>query len=303
MSRISLTIVLLVCLISSLHAQDDPLYRLYQFNKLMLNPAYAGIYNNVSASFMTSAQWVGIEGAPVTNTATGQAALKDGEMGVGLVIINDQVGISSTNEVQLSSSYNIKMEESKLGFGLQGSFVTNSYDLSKLNLEFVDDELLTTGLENTTTPNFGIGAMFMNLDYYVGASIPRILEVSIEDGSANSIRYNRHYYLNAGYYFRHFSETEYKVDGLIKFADQSRPSLDLTGSINVDGLVWFGLSMRDFVHYGTFFYFEIGKNLRIGYAFELPTNGLIGQNYGTHQVGIILDKSLIKSYRKDKRRF
>jgi hypothetical protein len=46
-------------LVSSLHAQQDPQYSLYQFNQLIINPAYAGSRDNLSVVAANRQQWVG----------------------------------------------------------------------------------------------------------------------------------------------------------------------------------------------------------------------------------------------------
>ena len=57
-----LTVVLLTLVVIKSYGQQDPLYNLYSFNQYMINPAYAGIYNNFSANLITRKQWANIEG-------------------------------------------------------------------------------------------------------------------------------------------------------------------------------------------------------------------------------------------------
>ena len=166
----------------------------------MINPAYVGIFNRFSAGLISRAQWVGIEGAPVTNTLTVQSALANGRIGVGTLLINDRLGVNNNTEYTLASSYNIKVgEEGKLGLGLQGGLINYQYDLSKLSLDVNDDPTLLNGLDNSTRPNFGVGIMYMSPVLFAGASIPRILSIEVEDGVTNSTRYERHYYLSGGF--------------------------------------------------------------------------------------------------------
>ena len=68
-------------------------------------------------------------------------------------------------------------------------------------------------------------------------------------------------------------------------------------------MVWAGISLRDFRHPGLMINLEISKKLRLAYAFELPTNSLIRNNFGTHEIGITLDASIRYSGLLKNRRF
>ena len=270
-------------------AQFDPYYKLYQFNQMMINPAYTGIYNRFTASFTSSMQWVGLEGAPVTNTLTVQSAIKRGQMGVGAMLINDKIGINNNNEAIVCGSYNLDLGEAKLGMGLQGGVVNYGYDPSLLELDHQDDPRLQGAFVNVTEPNFGAGLMLMNVNYFVGLSVPRILDVVEKDGGIVVTKYKKHFYLSGGYHFDTFASGSYKFTTLIRFVEDSDPSIDLSASSNVDGLIWFGLSARDLRHFGVFTFFNMGDRYRLGYAFELPTNSIVRDSYGTHQISLAFD--------------
>lgn len=299
-----LTIILLLLIaFSHSKAQLDPLYNQYQFNQLMINPAYGGIYNRFSASLISRLNWVGIEGAPVTNTFTVQSAFKEGRIGLGALVVDDRLGINKNIETSITGSYNIKFEYSKLAMGIQGGIINYSYDLSKLTLDYVDDARLNTGLDNYSEPNFGAGIMYMSSKFYAGFSIPRLRELNVNDGVVNSTRYKRHYYLSAGYFYEAETLTQFKFTTLMRYVENGDISVDLSVSSYLNKVVWTGITVRDLKHYGVFLNFELGKNLRFGYAFELPTSTLIIGNYGTHEVSIAFDAALKKSAVISKRRF
>ncbi|GAB4244814.1 MAG: type IX secretion system membrane protein PorP/SprF [Ekhidna sp.] len=286
------------------YSQLDPLYSQYQFNQQMINPAYTGAYNSLSATLISRLQWAGIEGAPVTNTLLAQSAFKEGTIGLGGMVVDDRLGVNQNLEAIVSASYNIRFQEGKLAMGLQGGITHFSYDLSKLTLDYVDDTRLTTGLDEFTEPNFGAGIMYLTPTYYLGFSVPRIRGVSTNDGVATSTRYKRHYYMSAGYFYEASMFVQYKLTGLVRYVEGEDPSVDLVFSSFVDQTVWAGLTMRDLRYFGIFTNIELGRNIRVGYSFELPTNSLLIANYGTHEISISLDKPLgRKEMRKVHRRF
>lgn len=299
-----IALLLSLSLISTISlAQLDPLYNQYQFNQLMINPAYAGIYDRFSASLISRLNWVGIDGAPVTNTFTAQSAFRDGSIGLGALVIDDRLGVNRNMETSVTASYNIQFSEGKLAMGIQGGFINYGFDLTKLTLDYVDDERLTTGLDNYSEPNFGAGIMYVNPVFFAGVSVPRLRELNLDDGVVNSTRYKRHYYATAGYYYDANQLTQYKVMSLVRYVENGDISVDLSVSTFLDQVIWAGLTARDFKHYGLFMSLNVGRNLRVGYAFELPTNSLIIGNYGTHEISIAFDAAIDKSKPLSKRRF
>ena len=55
----------------SVSAQQEPIYTQYGMNQAMFNPAYAAVNNVMNVSLMSRVQWVGLNGAPFTNTLSG----------------------------------------------------------------------------------------------------------------------------------------------------------------------------------------------------------------------------------------
>ncbi|MEO9483504.1 MAG: type IX secretion system membrane protein PorP/SprF [Ekhidna sp.] len=279
-------LMLFTCISLASSGQQDPLYSQYQFNQLMINPAYAGIYNRLSVGVISRFQWAGIEGSPRTNTITAQSALADGKIGLGALILNDRFGVSNNYEVQFASSYNIKFNRStQLAMGIQGGFVQFGYDFNKVNLDFFDDPELLNGHDNILKPNFGVGFMLLNPNFFIGASVPRILNVSVTDGSTQSERYKRHYYFSAGV-AAEIQKTPVKATTLIRSMAGETYSFDITLSAFLDDVMWAGISVRDLKHFGVLGIFEINETIKLGYSFELPANNLIHGNYGTHEVSL-----------------
>ena len=178
-------------------AQLDPLYNQYLFNQSMINPAYTGVNDVFNATVISRAQWTGIDGAPVTNMLNLSSSLVANNMGAGILVINDKFGVSNNTEVQLSYSYRIEWINNILSMGLQGGFVNYGFRFDKLDLEEFDPALVNVG-EQFTKSNFGFGMYYRANNYYVGLSVPRILNVDEPNGAPNTTRYKRHYYLSAG---------------------------------------------------------------------------------------------------------
>ena len=88
-----LCLAICLCLVSvMLVAQQDPIYSLYLNNPFVLNPAYAGLQNNLSTSASFRQQWAGLAGSPTTINANGHMSLFKNTMGTGLLLTSDQTG-------------------------------------------------------------------------------------------------------------------------------------------------------------------------------------------------------------------
>ncbi|XOV94529.1 MAG: PorP/SprF family type IX secretion system membrane protein [Bacteroidota bacterium] len=281
--RLTLFISTILISIGSLKAQLDPLYAQYHFNQYMINPAYAGMYQNTSFAVNSRAQWFGLEGSPLTNTVTAMTNIGNSG-GFGLRAMNDRVGIRSSNELVVSGSYFIRSHLTTIGFGLQGGVTQVSNDLNKLAPEVLDDPVLDDFIPQYSFPNFGFGVVIQRFDYFLGLSIPRILsEDSPDPVFQDNGRYQRTYYLAGGYRFTTVRSYDTKVQTLIRVLED-KISIDLSGTYFITPDIWAGTLIRDFSSLSFFGLLQIKDNYRIGYSFELPTNNLITTNFGTHEI-------------------
>lgn len=283
-------------------AQQDPLYNLYSFNQFMINPAYAGVYKNVSTNLIARQQWVGIEGAPLTSALTVHSSIMD-RYGAGLLIVNDRIGVNNTLEAQAAFSFKLINERGRhgrvLAMGVQGGVINYMYDYSKLNLEYVDDTDLDFTHDRYTKPNFGAGIFYMTDVFYLSLSVPRILDVNIEEGMTTSTRYSRHYYAGGGYVINgnNRNPVKLKTSFLLRYVENAI-SLDLSANVLLADAVWAGATLRNLNALALLGQFQVSNVLRIGYSLELPANQLIRTSYGTHEISLLADVSLSRRQRR-----
>jgi type IX secretion system PorP/SprF family membrane protein len=107
----------------NLYAQQDPVFSQYMNNLLTVQPAYAGMSGYVNITGLSRIQWVGFDGAPITNTFTIQGPFKKYNVGVGLSIITDKFGPVRQTGVYGDYSFRILLEDDQyFSFGLKGGF-------------------------------------------------------------------------------------------------------------------------------------------------------------------------------------
>src|SRR5512142_2280981 len=120
---------LLICILVpvNLSGQLTPVTNQYMLNPLSINPAYAGNRGVMNIAAFYRKQWVGIKGAPETVTLAMDAPLLNNKLGLGLVILNDKIGVTKETQFNTNYSYKIPTRNGILSLGLgAGLFVTNT---------------------------------------------------------------------------------------------------------------------------------------------------------------------------------
>ncbi|SMG52836.1 type IX secretion system membrane protein, PorP/SprF family [Marivirga sericea] len=280
-----------------LKAQLDPLYNQYFFNQAMINPAYTGVNDVFNATAISRLQWAGIDGAPVTNTLNVTSSAFNNKVGLGGTLIYDTYGINSNTEFNVAYSYKISTATGDVfSMGLQAGLININYDYERLTLQYVDDVVLSSAQPSVTEENIGVGFWYMSKDYYVGLSVPRMLDINIEDGGIESTRYRRHYYLSAGYVFDQLFALKFKPSILLMYMDRDNYALDLNASFLLNEAIWLGASFRNFGTVGLNTQMKVGEALKLGYAFELPVNNTALTGFGTHSLMVSLDFELLSKH-------
>ena len=81
--------------VSNLFAQQDAQYTQYMYNTVSVNPAYAGSRGHLSIAALYRNQWVGLDGAPETQTLNFHTPMGYRGVGLGVSIVNDKIGPTS----------------------------------------------------------------------------------------------------------------------------------------------------------------------------------------------------------------
>ena len=272
----------------SVKAQYDPLYNQYSFDQLLINPAYAGINDIFTVNLLYRQQWVNFEGAPRTvflssHTSIGRSS------GAGMSLINEKFGVNNNVEAYGYYSYKINFGRSVLSMGLSGGIMSYNYDYSLLNLEYQDDPLFTPTDEKISQPNFGAGVWYQHEKYYVGLSMPRILEVDVDKPSGESNRYRRHFYVSAGGMVTLNTTLKLKPYTLVRIIDGAPANVDIGASLLISELIWAGVLLRDFDAVALLGQLEISDQFRVGLSAEIATTKLVTSSYGTYEIMLIMD--------------
>lgn len=280
-----------------LKAQLDPLYNQYFFNQAMINPAYTGVNDVFNATVISRTQWAGMEGAPTTNNLNVSTSAFKNKLGIGATILYDTYGLNNNTEFNMAYSFKIRTRVGHLiSMGMQAGLVNYNYDYSKLTLQYLDDVVLTNVQSSELKENIGLGFWYMSQDYYVGLSVPRLLDVRIGDGSAESTRYRRHYYLSAGYIFDKIFALKFKPFILLMYVDKNNYALDMNFSLLLNETLWVGASLRNLNAVGLNAQLKFKENFKFGYAFEMPINNTALTGFGSHSLMVSVDLELFQRH-------
>lgn len=284
-------VTLVFVLISGLsYAQQDAQFSNYMYNTLSFNPAYAGSRGTTSIYLSQRKQWVGLEGAPSTNSLSYHSPLGSSNVGIGLSLLNDAIGPVEENLISLDISYSIQTSyDSQLAFGLRASAHMLNVDFTQLNIFNPSDVLAQSNINNRVSPNIGFGMFWYSDKSYVGFSIPNLLETShINKGlnsSVSSISKERlHYHFTAGHVFNISQDILFKPAILTKIVSGAPFQLDLSSNFQIYDKFTIGASYRLDAAVSFLGGFQINRNWLLGYAYDFDTNNLSTYNSGSHEV-------------------
>lgn len=281
--QILVRILAMVALISPAvtHAQQDPMFTHFTFNKLFYNPAYAGASGQYCLNAITHQQWLGYDDqTSFLRTQNGDAIEMDLDkmrtsvapqtMGVGFSapviykdknwggasfsLIDDKIGYEGTTYMKggLALAYPM-LDGSSIRVGLDFANMTKSLNGKGLRAHDPNDPMIPAGEVNDTRTTLGVGAYYTTPNImngaYLGFSATNMTPQTFNYGLM-SVQSKRHYYLIAGYKQESFLGNPSLVLEpaiLVKAASNSgfiKPQFDMQGMVTWNDLFAGGANLR-----------------------------------------------------------
>jgi len=282
-----------------LSAQQDAQYTQFMFNKLVLNPAYAGSLDAPCLTGIYRDQWLDIDGAPSTQSLSFQTPAFGNRVGLGVSLVRDAIGPFMRYDITAYYAYRIDVGGGKLSFGVDGSVRNLSFDSNELTPQQIGDPELPTGEPARYVPNFGLGAYYTNEKAYFGISVPSLLETSIDftgaSGSQVEITKTRqHAFAMAGFIMPVSSNVDFRPSLLVKYAKNSPLDLDANFSFVFFKKLMAGATVRFGGTQGSFaesidavLQYQISPQLRAGAAYDFTLSEL--NNYAGSSFEVMLE--------------
>jgi type IX secretion system PorP/SprF family membrane protein len=287
LKRIFLTASLMLMFLTDSMAQQYPVFTQYYFNELVLNPAYAGSQVQLSLTAMYRNQWVNFPGAPKTFSVSGHTALAKNKVGIGLMVNHDEIGSYKNEHIYASYAYKIHFTDATLAMGLQAGINLLGADYSKLDLQTPGDASFYNIL-NTVKPNFGAGLFFSKKNFFVGFSVPFILNNKIAngvEGLLGELKEARYYFLRGGAVLPldRFDKVKMNPSILIRQQEGQPLSIDLNNAVIFYDVFSAGVTYRTGDSFISFIDLKISEKFHFGYSYDWTQSDLNRFSNGTHE--------------------
>lgn len=293
MKKSLIILVLIIASFEAISAQQDAQYTQYVYNTLSINPAYAGSRGVLSVAALHRSQWVGLDGAPTTQTLNISTPV-GGRLGLGLSVINDEIGNKTSQETYFdaTASYTILLSnESKLSFGLKAGGHLLNLDFTQLS-GFTEEQGAAgiPNIDNKFSPNFGAGIYYHTDTFYLGASIPNFLQTEhFESSSAASsflARERINLYFISGYVFDLNPSLKFKPAVLFKAVNGAPLQADLSANFLINEKFSLGAAYRWDAAFSALLGFQITDQFMMGVAYdrEITELGNTAFNDGSFEV-------------------
>jgi type IX secretion system PorP/SprF family membrane protein len=283
--------ILLASLSGLVFAQQDPQFSHYYFNHLFLNPGAAGSENVTRFQGIYRTQYTGYTGTfddgggPTTQVFSANVPLKQYKSGVGVYFMNDRIGFSTAQDIQLSYAYHLPVGGSQLAIGVRGGLYTRGIDYSRLRARDDNDPVLATGDVRQSQFDLGAGLYLYNPSYTIGLSMNHINEPKFglkSESGQNPLK--RSAYLTANATLGLSYTLDITPMAVVKY-DFATISAEGGAIVTYDGRYYFGASYRlQDAATGLAGINLFNNNLRLGYAFDFIITGANAKAPTSHEI-------------------
>lgn len=300
--KTKITTALILASLSSF-AQQEIMYSQYMNNQLAVNPAYAGSKEYPSATFINRKQWVGFDGAPTTQALSIHSPILRKNVGLGLMVENDRIGVTGRLNVYGAYSYQLNLGfGNRLSAGIQGgiSHYSSVYSNPEDFKVWDKEDPVFAADRRVTVPNFGFGIYYQFKDkIFGGLSVPRLIDYrdrkKFDNYLSGTPKDQRHFYFLGGFSLN-AGMIKIKPSTLVRYV----PAAPVQADINITTL-WaealsLGVSYRTGDAIIAMAGFRLDKKLRVGYSFDLTVSRMKYYSSNSHEflLGYDLYKEVIK---------
>jgi type IX secretion system PorP/SprF family membrane protein len=269
-----------------------PVYSQYLQNGLLINPAYAGSRGALSTFLSYRMQWMGIQDAPVFQSVSLNAPMKNDKVGLGLMAQFMQFGFTKSQSIYASYAYRISLGKGKLSFGMKGGFDRSNTDYSGILTTTKNDPVFTSSDKPYFLPNVGAGIYYFSDKLFAGLAIPSFLSYK-KNTTTSSVEV--HHSLNeydlifsAGGLITFSQALKFKPSALIDYSLDKTKKLtqfDINGNFIFGDLIWLGGSWRtsEQVVVGIL-QVQVNQQLMSGFSYDYPVGRMNSYSKGSTEL-------------------
>lgn len=267
-------------------AQQDPQYTQYMYNTLSVNSAYAGSLGHLAITGIYRTQWVGLDGAPNTQSFTLDTPVAK-NVGLGLSVVSEEIGPSEEQYIDANFSYTIQSGQThKLSFGIKGGGRVINIDWTKGSHRDPDTQF-RENITNKFLPVVGAGLYWHGERDYIGVAIPNFMtreRYDYDDIADDLVNERMHVYLIGGIVFDLSAHTKFKPAALVKYVAGAPLIVDFSANFMFNNVFTLGASYRTGDSVSAMASLQITPQFLVAYAYDYTTTELQTYNSGTHEI-------------------
>lgn len=270
-------------------AQQDPQFTQFMFDKLSINPGFAGTNDAYCFTGIWRNQWTGLNaGEPKTILINAHAPVAPILGGVGLTYFNDRLGWENSNFIRLSYSYHLKnLGPGSLGIGVSGGYFSKQINPAWVtpNTPASQDNSIPTSRDAEGAIDFSFGAYYYASNFYAGLSATHLSE---SDLTTLNVKAARHYYFMGGYSYENLmnGDLALKPNVLVK-SDLASTQFDVNLNVMYKNTFWVGATYRfnDAIAPLVGIQRSVGPGtLKFGYSYDVTTSDVSNYSNGSHEI-------------------
>lgn len=188
-----------------MRAQQDVAFAHYWAMEPSFNPAAVGKEDKLNAAVAYAMQFAGFEHNPNTMYAAGDMPFYAIGIrhGVGLQVLNDNIGLFSHKRVGLQYAIKLKLFKGMLSIGAETNMLSEGFDGSKAEMPENDtDPAIMKSDVTGIGVDFGAGLYYSHKNWYLGISGLHLNSPTVELGETGELEIPATFYLTTGYNIR-----------------------------------------------------------------------------------------------------
>ena len=197
----SIITAMLLLVALNMQAQQEPHFAHYWAMEPSFNPAAAGKENVINVAGAYAMTLTGFENAPKTMYVGADMPFRllNHFHGVGVQIMNDQLGLFNHQRLVLQYNYKLNLLGGVLSIGGQFGVLSEKFKGSGLDLENPDDPAFTRSDVSGVAIDLSAGLYYKHPKWYAGISILHATSPSVELGDRSVYNISKAYYFTGGY--------------------------------------------------------------------------------------------------------
>jgi type IX secretion system PorP/SprF family membrane protein len=285
---------------TQVEGQDYPWSLQYVNNMQTINPAYAGIWDRAALLVSTKTNWVGINGAPVSQYLNCSTPIREQKSAVGFNVQRINIGLEKQLFLTGDYSYRVQINSKNyLQLGFRVGIVNYDNNLKDYQPypDYIPDPNTTMDVIMHNMSVLGIGAVYFSENYYASLSVPQVISNTFKANQPNfmSSAANNTMYLNGGYIFGSPGKVRIRPNLMVAVTKGAPVYGDIAGIIYLPQVLQLGFNIRSTGLVCFFIQYNLTDRIKLGYAFDYSvTSDIRKYQLGTHEIFVGYDFNVYK---------